>query len=84
MSFKEEVENKALDYNTTKKRRQVRRIALFAAELILKKAQERCEDHWQHSEGRIVNHDNPDDAWGEVSSANELLDFIKSYIEGKK
>lgn len=48
---------------------------------LFKQMQERCWDHVCHSEGRLVNHDNPEDAWGEQKTANELLEFAESLLK---
>lgn len=48
---------------------------------LFKQMQERCRDHVCHSEGRLVNHDNPEDAWGEHKTANELLEFAESLLK---
>lgn len=53
---------------------------ITAAELV-QKLRELCWDHVCHSEGRLVNHDNPEDAWGEQKSANDALEFLESLLK---
>lgn len=43
----------------------------------IKKLRERCEDHKVYAEGRLVNRHNPEDAWGETYSANDLLKYAE-------
>lgn len=49
----------------------------MTAEELVKFMEELCDDHYIHSEGRLVNHDNPEERYGEYYSADKLLADIK-------
>lgn len=51
--------------------------AEMTARELIKKLQERCWDHVCYGEGRLVNRNNPEDAWGEQKTANELLELAE-------
>lgn len=38
----------------------------------------RCDDHYMHDEGRIVDEHNADEAWGHTYSADDALEFLQS------